>query len=174
MTSHWRIARSYFGMIQSRGTGSRLPSLSRCFRAGVGWSHWMLPRSLQTSRLQNSKTGECEVASTILLARKLWRRGRAKILTDLSAKVARFDNQGAGAKSMRGYVCDYVDASKPRLNQEDYVSWQLKPPGMIKVLARFEASQLDCADLIDRPHLSFCILRRRWLRILCITSSMLT
>lgn len=94
----------------------------------------MLPHSLQTSRLRNIKTGECEVASTLLLARKLWRCGRAKILTVPSANVARFDNQASGAKSMRGYLCDYVDASKPRLNQEEYVSWQLKPPGVVKCL----------------------------------------
>lgn len=85
----------------------------------------MLPRSLQTSRLRNNKPGECEVVSTILLAKGLWRR--ANIVTVPSARVARFDNQAASAKSMRGYVCDHVDASKPTLNQEECVSWKLKP-----------------------------------------------
>lgn len=88
----------------------------------------------KTFRFQSSRPGECQMASPMLLARDMWRRGRAKILAVPSINVARFDEEAVGAKALRGYVSDHVDSLQPMLNQTEYISWQTKPPGMIKCL----------------------------------------
>ncbi|KAJ5661984.1 uncharacterized protein N7477_009600 [Penicillium maclennaniae] len=88
----------------------------------------------KTFWFQSSRPGECQMASSMLLARDMWRRGRAKILAVPSINVARFDEEAVGAKALRGYVSDHVDLLQPRLDQAEYISWQTQPPGMIKCL----------------------------------------
>jgi alpha-1,3-mannosyltransferase len=91
-----------------------------------------------TFRFQSSKPGECQMASPMLLARDMWRRGCARILAVPSINVARFDEEAIGAKALRGYVSDHVDSLQPRLKQTEYISWQKKPPGMIKCMPDLE------------------------------------
>ncbi|KAJ5303008.1 hypothetical protein N7476_009807 [Penicillium atrosanguineum] len=95
----------------------------------------------KTFRFQSSRPGECQMASAMLLARDMWRRGRAKILAVPSINVARYDEEAVGAKALRGYVSDHVDSLQPRLNQTEYISWQTKPPGMIKCLPDLKHSK---------------------------------
>lgn len=99
------------------------------------------PFAENTFRFQSSRPGECQMASPMLLARDMWRRGRARILAVPSINVARFDEEAVGAKALRGYVSDHVDSLQPRLNQTEFISWQKKPPGMIKCMPDLKHSK---------------------------------
>lgn len=89
-------------------------------------------------QFRGSEPGECFMGEPTLLAKDLYRHGHGKILAVPAVNVAYSDKEAVGTKSMRGYVSDHVNVSKSMLDQEESVTWQSKPPGMVKCLPNFD------------------------------------
>ena len=96
------------------------------------------PFAEDTIRFRASKQGECYMGEPTLLAKDLYGHGLGRIMAVPSVNVAYSDQEAVGTKATRGYVASHVNISMPEMDEEEYVQWQVAPPGMLKCMPNFD------------------------------------